>query len=417
MTLDGDGRGMPPGQFVLIRLLDKYSNAVLALGLYARSPQTNWNCRCHVVGFAPRGAFGPAQRRSRGKTLIPELTTQFDTALSNIEPTTADKDNAPRAHAQVSDALRADSIISDWGFEPILIGSYKRRVSIRRMKDVDVFGRLASLDEDVLPGTVLAQFERVLRKAFPTIKGNVRVHRQARSLQVGFPEYDGLYVDAVPARPWTSPYGVEAWQLPKREEKDHPQGWQATNPSRLSELTIELNNADHFDGYYVPTIKLLRQTRRSLLKKRKPGGLTVEIAALQAFNTGLVTGPTQADYYATALRQTGNVLNNAFVLGWGLDDPTLQGEKVLVRGSDEDKSALASEFLDAAEQAEQALRSSDTCAAAKIFRDLLGKAVDDVGDTDFVFPMPATCNADGTAKRFAAITAGDPLVPATRRFG
>lgn len=349
---------------------------------------------------------------------MPELTVQFDIALRSIEPTSKDKDNAPRAHAQVSDALRADSLIADWGFSPVLIGSYKRYVSIRRMKDVDVFGRLTALANDVLPGTVLAQFERVLRKAFPTIDGKVRVHRQARSLQVGFPEYDGLYVDAVPARPWTSPYGEEAWQVPMREEKNHDQGWQATNPDRLTELTTELNDADHFKGNYVPTVKLLRQTRRSLLKNRKPGGLTVEIAGLHAFNSGLVTGPTHADYYAAALRQTGNVLHNAFVLGCGLDDPTLLGEKVLVRGSDEDKTALATAFLDAAEQAEEALRSTDKCLAAKTFRDLLGKAVDDVGDdTDFVFPMPATCNADGTAKRFAAITAGDPLVPATRRFG
>ena len=348
---------------------------------------------------------------------MPELTTQFEAAFSNIEPTTADKDNAPRAHAEVSEALADDSTIADWGFEPILIGSYKRHVSIRRMKDVDVFGRLTALSNDVLPGAVLAQFERVLRKAFPTVNGDVRVHRQARSLQVSFPGYDGLYVDAVPARPWTSPYGVHAWQLPKREEKDHEQGWQATNPNRLTELTTELNDVDHFDGHYVPTVKLLRQTRRSLLKTRKPGGLTVEIAALHAFNTGLVTGPTHADYYATALRQTGNVLYNAFVLGWGLDDPTLLGEKIAVRGTDEDKVALATAFLDAAGQAEEALGSTDKCAAAKTFRDLLGKAVDDVGDTDFVFPMPPTCNADGTAKRFATVTAGDPLVPATRRFG
>lgn len=352
---------------------------------------------------------------------MPELTAQFDLALSNIEPTSADKSNAPLAHDQVSEALGADSDIRSWGFDPILIGSYKRHVSIRRIKDVDVFGRLTTLDDDVLPASVLGRFETVLRNAFPTVDGQVRVHRQARSLQVSFPEYDGLYVDAVPARPWTSPSGVAAWQVPMREEMDSAQGWQATNPGRLGELTTELNDADHSGGYYVPTIKLLRQTRRSLLGNRKPGGLTVEIAALHAFTaglvTGLVSGPTHADFYASALRQTGNVLHNAFVLGGGLDDPTLPGEKITVRGSDEDKSALATAFLDAATDAEQALCSDDKCAAAKTFRDLLGKAVDDVGDNDFVFPMPATCNIDGTAKRFAAITAGDPLVPATRRFG
>lgn len=349
---------------------------------------------------------------------MPELAAQFDGALENIEPTREDKRHAPLAHTEVSDALAEDAVISDWGFKALLIGSYKRQVSIRRIKDVDVFGRLTELDDDVLPGTVLSEFERVLRKAFPALGGKARVHRQARSLQVAFPRYDGLYVDAVPARRWTSPSGVEAWQLPKREDGDDPKGWQATNPHELTVLTSEMNDPDHFDGFYVPTIKLLRQTRRSLMGKRKPGGLTVEIAALHAFRTGLVNGPTQADFYASALRQTGTVLYNAFVLGIGLDDPTVPGEKVVVRGEDADKRDLANAFLDAAGKAEEALGRTDRCAAAKTFRDLLGKAVDDVGDTGYVFPLPADCNADGTAKRFATVMAGDRTVPAgDRRFG
>lgn len=96
---------------------------------------------------------------------------------------------------------------------PILIGSYKRRVSIRRMKDVDVFGRLPDLAADVAPKTLLTEFERVLARAFPAVDGTKRVRRQARSLQVSFPEFEGLYVDAVPARPWTSPLGFTAWEL------------------------------------------------------------------------------------------------------------------------------------------------------------------------------------------------------------
>ncbi len=350
---------------------------------------------------------------------MPELTTQFDAALTNIEPTTADKDNAPKAHKQVSDALAADPGIAGWGFSPLLIGSYKRHVSIRRVKDVDVFGRLTDVEDDVLPKTLLGAFERVLRKAFPTpAEGKVRVKRQARSLQVSFPEYDGLYVDAVPARPWTSPAGLSAWQLPKRENGNDPDGWQATNPDELTVIATELNDVAHTNGMYVPTVKLLRQTRRSLLGKAKPGGLTVELAAVHAFRTGLVTGPTHADFYATALQETGTVLYNAFVLGLGLEDPTMPGEKLLIRGTDEEKRALANAFLDAAEQAKIALKSTDKCAAAKAFRDLLGTAVDDIGDTDYVFPMPDTCNADGTAKRFTQVTAGDRSVPASnRRFG
>lgn len=341
---------------------------------------------------------------------MPQLTTQFAEALRGIEPTGEDKANAPAAHGEVRDALLADETLANWGLNPVLIGSYRRHVSIRRMKDVDVFGRLSELPKDVEPDALLKEFERVLKDTF----GNERVARQARSLQVSFPDLDGLYVDAVPARPWTSPYGEDVWQLPKRGES----GWQATNPERLGELTSELN--DDFDRRYVPVVKFLRQTRRSLMGKKKPGGLTIEMAAVLAFQSGQVAGTTLTELYVSALRKTGELLYNAFVLGLGLDDPTLAGESLYVRGDDADKQALANAFVDAGRRAQGALDSSDDdkCQAAKVFRDILGKAVDDQGDQDHVFPMPDDCNLDGTRKRFAQVRVGDPQIAAgDRRFG
>lgn len=340
------------------------------------------------------------------------LSTQFTQALSNIEPTAADKDNAPKAHEEIRQALKADSVISGWGLDPILIGSYKRKVSIRRVKDVDVFCRLTTVPSELPPKDILDQFERVLKKAFPPIDGTPRVKRQARSFQVSFPEFDGLYVDAVPARPWTSPTGVSAWQLPTRDGE-----WQGTKPEELSRLTTEMNDDNHHQGYYVPTVKLVRQTRRALGVKR-PGGLVVELATYHAFARGLVSGTSQAEYYVTALEGVTTVLREAFVYGWGLDDPTLPGEKIVVRADDEQKRALVDKLDEAATAARAAFDAGDICAAAKTFRDLLGKADDNDGNPQHVFPMPDTCNADGTAKRFAAVTAGDRGVPGgNRRFG
>ncbi|UQB75915.1 nucleotidyltransferase (plasmid) [Rhodococcus ruber] len=341
---------------------------------------------------------------------MPQLTAQFRQALSNIEPTDEDKANAPEAHQEVREVLVADGTLSGWGLNPVLIGSYKRHVSIRRMKDVDLFGRLEDLPRQVEPAELLKEFERVLKAEF----GGDRVARQARSLQVAFPDLDGLYVDAVPARPWTSPHGEKAWQLPKRGED----GWQATNPERLTELTSELNN--EFNKLYVPVVKLLRQTRRSLMGQKKPGGLTIEIAAMLAFQSGDVTGTTVGDLYVSALRKTGDLLYNAFVLSHGLEDPTLTGERLHVRGEDADKQALATAFIDAGARAQDALDADadDKCTAAKAFRDILGKAVDDQGSQDYVFPMPDDCNLNGTRKDFTRVRAGDAQVAGgDRRFG
>ncbi|QHE74113.1 nucleotidyltransferase (plasmid) [Rhodococcus sp. ZPP] len=341
---------------------------------------------------------------------MPQLTSQFRQALRAIEPTAADRDNAPKAHNEVREALLADSTLSDWGLDPVLIGSYKRHVSIRRMKDVDVFGRLNDVPRDTAPSALLNKFEKVLTAAF----GDERIERQARSFQVAFPELDGLYVDAVPARPWTSPYGESAWQLPKRGEG----GWQATNPERLTELTTEMN--EQFDKLYVPVVKLLRQTRRALMGPKKPGGLTIEISALLAFQSGAVSGTTIGEVYVSALQKTGEVLHNAFVLGHDLADPTLTGEVLYVRGEDADKKALARAFVDAGARAQTAIDADedDKCAAAKTFRDILGRAVDDQGDQDYVFPTPDDCNVDGSRKSFARVRAGDrQIVAGDRRFG
>ena len=58
------------------------------------------------------------------------LTTEFDIALSRIEPSDADKANAPGAHEQVRAVLKDDSTLASYVIEPVLIGSYKRHVSI-----------------------------------------------------------------------------------------------------------------------------------------------------------------------------------------------------------------------------------------------------------------------------------------------
>lgn len=129
------------------------------------------------------------------------LTGSFDTALGRIEPSDDDKKNAPDAHVDVCGVLTSDDTLKEWGASPILIGSYKRHVSIRRVKDVDVFCRLPKIPRDTKPQVVLGMFFDLLDDAYgKDDSGKPRAKMQARSVQVLFPEFDGLYVDAVPAR-------------------------------------------------------------------------------------------------------------------------------------------------------------------------------------------------------------------------
>lgn len=333
------------------------------------------------------------------------LTDRFDKALEMIEPSTADKTNAPLAHKAVRDALTDADTLKDWGLKPILIGSYRRDVSIRRVKDVDVFCRMDAVDEDVSGSTVLDAFFKVLDDEFGLDDdGNRRVKRQARSLQVKFPEYDGLYVDAVPARPRWDGY----WEIPSKDSDE----WQVTNPDELTTLKTTMN--DTFGGYYVPAVKLLRQTRRTVLNSR-PGGLFVELCFYDACKRGVVSKFNQTIVYVTGLEAIATYLDDKVNWGTSLPDPTMPGRTVTLRATDKQWEDARDKFAKAATKARDAYDEDDLGKAAVAFRELLGEN----GDGDTVFPMPAGYNEDGTKRAVAAlITPGESFVPAgDRRFG
>ncbi|MDR6639430.1 nucleotidyltransferase [Paenarthrobacter nitroguajacolicus] len=333
------------------------------------------------------------------------LIQQFKEALSSIEPGD-DKENAPEAHQLVRQALSADAKLAEYGVDPVLIGSYKRSVSIKRVKDVDVLVRMQKLPGDVTSKDILDHFFKVLHAEFGVdAQGRRRTVRQDRSLKIAFPEYD-LDVDAVPARPhWDG----TTWEIPQKGEEDK---WVQTNPEGLTSLSSEMN-AGH-NGYYVPTVKLLRQTRRALLRSgAKPGGFFIEVATYQAFKSGLVSGTDHAEYYVSALEEVAKIINNFVVYGIGLKDPTLPGKAISIRATEDELETARRRFADAAISARAALEEEDMGKSALSFQKLFGKN----GNDETVFKMPPGFNEDGS-KRATAISAGARTVPAgPRTFG
>lgn len=332
------------------------------------------------------------------------LKQQFKDALSSIEPGD-DKTNAPEAHRLVREALEADATLTEYGVSPVLIGSYRRNVSIRRIKDVDVFVRLPDMPSNVTSKDILDRFFKVLHAEFGTdTEGHRRTKRQDRSLQIFFPEYD-LYVDAVPAR---RHWDGETWEIPQKGDEDE---WVRTNPEELTSLSSEMNAAH--DGFYVPTVKLLRQTRRAQLGQKKPGGFFIELATYQAFASGAVSGNDQAEYYASAIGEVSKIIGDFVTYSVGVNDPTLPESVIRIRATDDDLKTARTRFADSAVAAQDALDEEDEGKAAVAFRKLLGKN----GDDEIVFPMPPGFNEDGS-KRASAISAGARVVPAGQRtFG
>lgn len=323
-----------------------------------------------------------------------DLNLQFTKAKSNVEASESDKSNASAAHQDVRAYLEADETLKSCGIDTVLIGSYKRHVAIRRVKDVDVLSKLPNLPRDAGPKQVLGHFKEVLVAAY----GADRVEAQRRSVKVEFPEFS-LAVDAVPARSSLHSGYIE---IP-----DRAGGWQETNPERLTELTTAMNDA--YAGEYVPLVKLIRQTRQHNLDDR-PGGFYLEILTYHAAQAGLDRRSTAA-MFSSALRGIACRLELA-VAGVAVEDPTMPGASISIRATDAQMQAAATKFADLATAAETAM-AADVCPAAKGFREILGRN----DDGDWVFEMPAACNEDGTAKNVSFISSGDRTIPAgNRRF-
>jgi hypothetical protein len=324
------------------------------------------------------------------------LATYFNEALSNIEPET-DKVNAATAHAEVSKVLNADQRLKDLGISPVLIGSYARNVSIKRVKDVDVFGRLESADDTLTADNALDLFEEVLIDGF----GADRVERQHRSFKVDFPDFK-LTVDAVPAR-----ICGDHWELPSRPDESKPAEWLETNPLLLNDLTSEANAKFTLNekGIYVPVVKLIRQTRRAWLGKQ-PGGFFFEIMTYHAFTDQSLSAKSTAEYLTLVLEYIANALPS--VATDGLDDPTMPGKKISTKAVDSDFDTAIEKIGEAAELARDAFEDDDECSAAIKWQKLLGKT----SEGDDVFPIPSYCNIDGTHKSTNSTTRGATTVPA-----
>lgn len=330
--------------------------------------------------------------------------THFLKALSNIEPD-KDAEHAKSAHKEVSDVLKADDRLKDLGISPVLIGSYKREVSIKRVKDVDVFVRLENAGKELWPGSILDHITDLLEDAF-----DGRVTRQHRSVMVDFPAFD-LTVDAVIARPCVG-HPAEHWQIPERIDKDGNARWIETNPTEMTVLTTDANQRFLLGGagrgVYVPVVKLMRQIRRTWVVDQ-PGGYYFEVLTWHAFQDKNPEESTVAEYLTLILRAVADSLP-AFTNN-GPPDPTMDGKTIKSKATPIQIQAASERIAEAADLAERALGEEDPCRSAKLWQELLG-TTQGTDTAEFVFPMPEYCNADGTERQSQSIDRGSPAVPA-----
>lgn len=237
---------------------------------------------------------------------------------------------------------------------------------------MDVFCELPSLPKEQDPQDLLDKFASLLANRYGD-----RVDKNDRSVKVDFPDVD-MHVDVVPARRTR-----DEWEIPDRDG-----GWEKTHPVKFSELSTA-RNQDHNDKY-VPVIKLLRQTRRTLLGEAKPGGFFVEVAAYHAFasipDSNSDNSPSStAEYYTVALEKMASILRKHSDGVAPLMNPAIPEQELHIRATKSELDAISREWEQAAIDAREAFACGDDQDAARTYKRLLGQNSDGAD----VFEVPA----------------------------
>ena len=344
------------------------------------------------------------------------LRNQFNSALSNVEISGDKAQRASEAHIEVRGVLEGDEQLRAWGVDTKLIGSYSRDTGIYPGKDVDVFVKLTRLDTSADPSAVYNAVWRVLVEKYGNADHGGRAHQQARSVKVDFENQDlswqshaAFAVDAVPAV-----HHGGRWAIPARD----PSLWMATmgrwvttDPERFGEMSTALNTSPSSPAVggrnaYKPVVKLMRQARRTHIGERRPGGLFVEFATFETWESGVVAGNEWDPLFAETLRRVAERFARATTNP--LLDPAL-GTPVEPAVAEVDLLHAAAQFNGLADLADAALTSS-VCPSAVNWRRILGGN----DRAEYVFPLPLECDASGNYVGSKVVV---PSRNEARRFG
>lgn len=283
------------------------------------------------------------------------------------------------AHTEIQNLLAADDQLREWGVNTRLIGSYSRRTAIYPGKD----GRATPQD---------------------------------RSVKIDFPDPEAtddsqaFAIDAVPAV-----RDADHWAVPTMDRKRWAEStgrWVTTDPARFGDLSTDLSTSFSTPtvgttNAYKPVVKLMRQARRTHLGDHRPGGLYMEFACYDVWNSGLVSGSEWDALFASTLRKVADRFGtNPY---WDLLDPGL-GTAVSPALSAEQWTNAKDVLLHLADLADEALEATDCMAAVK-WREILGQ-----NDRGQVFPLPPGCDANGFPISAIASVAGTGSNEA-RKFG
>jgi tRNA nucleotidyltransferase (CCA-adding enzyme) len=284
-----------------------------------------------------------------------ELTTDFKTFLSSIEPGEDEVSAAKAAHEEVREQLRTDPESKDAHKDTFLSGSYARHTAINDINDVDVICVL-DIDQRITQAeVVLAWVEGILGKHYDKPK------RQGRS--IGVTAENGVWLDIVPATPMSADDGP-LW-IPDREAR----AWVQTHPKGQIAAGLSKNKATN--GYFVQVAKLLKAWRDRL----PTDSCKLKSYILETLVHGSIGYPTShASALVSVLEGIERSYGNYRTLGVApvISDPGYTSVNVAKRLSVKEFTDFMTQVKSAAATARKAFDEFNEAASRKLWRQLFG---------------------------------------------
>jgi len=285
-----------------------------------------------------------------------ELTSDFRTFLSSIQPPADEVTAAQAAHEEVRELLRTDSESQEAHKDTFLSGSYARRTAINDINDVDVICILDINRTITDAEVVLVWIEGILGKHYKNPK------RQGRS--IGVKARNGVWLDIVPATPLSADDGP-LW-IPDREAR----AWVQTHPKGQIAAGVDKNKGTN--GYFVQVVKLLKFWRDRLPTE----SCRLKSYILESLVHGTIGYPSShAGAIVSVLEGTERaygIYRNSGVVPV-ISDPGYTSVNVAKRLSATEFSDFMTQVKSAAVAARKALDESNEATSRNLWRQLFGQ--------------------------------------------
>jgi len=290
------------------------------------------------------------------------MTTQqqFLDFLSEIEPAASTVSSCSSAHSTLRSALRDDETFGKVHVNTFLTGSYKRDTAIRprtidgvlQRPDVDIIVVTNHSEEDQ-PKDVLDLLHTALDDA-----GYEDLKRNRRSIAVTLANVD---MDVVPVIE-----DGDAYLIPDVELK----GWLPTNPPAHTQWTVDVNAKA--EGRFKPLVKITKWWRREhLADLRRPKGFILECLVEKHMSYNEKNYETLFVGVLEAIRDAyGSYVESGQVPF--IEDPAVPGSNVLSNVTAAEFKKFYNKAKEHASLARKAKNESDSTAALKLWRQILG---------------------------------------------